>query len=373
MEKRIKVLVTGSQGFLGKNLVARLNELDQYTVIEFKRGDSLDELKSLILTADFIFHLAGENRPKNIEQYTIVNEGLTQSISNFIQESGRKIPLVFASSAQATQDNPYGISKLNAETVVRELSKTFSVPTFIYRLPGVFGKWCKPNYNSVVATFCNNVAHDLPIHINNHDAKLSLVYIDDVIDEFVSLILNRSSGHKYCEISPVYEVTLGRLARCIESFKHSRKSLIIEAVGHGFMRALYATYISHLSPEKFTYDLPIYSDQRGKFVEMLKTAESGQFSYFTALPGVTRGGHYHHTKSEKFLVVKGRASFKFRQIITNEKYEIEVSGDIPRVVETIPGWAHDITNIGEEEMVVILWANEIFNHNKPDTIASALI
>jgi UDP-2-acetamido-2,6-beta-L-arabino-hexul-4-ose reductase len=249
------------------------------------------------------------------------------------------------------------------------LNEATGNPCVVFRLPGVFGKWCKPNYNSVVATFCNNIARDLPISINNRDVKLSLVYVDDVIDEFVSLILKHSAGYKYCEVYPMYEVTLGQLAGCIESFKYSRKSLVTEKVGHGFMRSLYATYISYLPPEKFTYELPVYSDPRGKFVEMLKTKDSGQFSYFTAHPGVTRGGHYHHTKSEKFLVIRGQALFRFRNVINGERYEVSVEGGVPRVVETIPGWTHDITNIGNEELVVMLWANEIFDRSNPDTIA----
>jgi UDP-2-acetamido-2,6-beta-L-arabino-hexul-4-ose reductase len=243
-------------------------------------------------------------------------------------------------------------------------------PVVIYRLPGVFGKWCRPNYNSVVATFCHNIANDLPIQINDPSTTLELVYVDDVVSEFIRMLGSMPAGLTRGKVSPIYGTTLGDLANQIEAFKYCRESLVSERVGFGLIRALYATYVSYLPTSKFIYDLPKYGDERGIFVEMLKTQDSGQFSFFTAHTGVTRGGHYHHTKTEKFLVIKGTAHFRFRHVATNECYEIYTSGDKMQVVETVPGWTHDITNVGPEEMIVMLWANEIFDRARPDTISA---
>jgi UDP-2-acetamido-2,6-beta-L-arabino-hexul-4-ose reductase len=236
----------------------------------------------------------------------------------------------------------------------------------------VFGKWCKPNYNSAVATFCHNIANDLPIKINDGSAELTLVYVDDVVDEFIRVLKNKPAINDtgFCSVPIEYKTTVGELARQVEAFRDSRSSLISERVGTGFVRALYSTYMSYLSPDAFAYEVPKFGDPRGVFVEMLKTQDSGQFSFFTAHPGITRGGHYHHTKTEKFLVIKGRARFGFRHVLTDETYELFTSGEQPTIVETIPGWSHDITNVGKDEMVVMLWANEIFDRDRPDTIAS---
>jgi len=360
--------VTGSRGFLGKNLVVRLNELN-YQVYEFTRGDSIELLPNIIANSDVVVHLAGENRPPNALDYSKVNFGLTKEICNAINLSGKKIPIVFSSSSQADDDNFYGKSKLEAENFLERWSIETGNPVSIYRLPGVFGKWCKPNYNSVVATFCNNIAKGLPIEISNPDFSVRLVYVDDVINKIILSIEDKNFGIKRAEVDPEYLISLGDLAKQIALFKESRKTLISESVGCGLVRALYSTYISYLPVENFSYELLVYGDDRGEFVEMLKTKDSGQFSYFTAHPGVTRGGHYHHTKSEKFLVIRGQALFRFRNVISGERYEIAVEGGIPRVVETIPGWTHDITNIGKDELVVMLWANEIFDRSNPDTIA----
>ena len=245
-------------------------------------------------------------------------------------------------------------------------------PVYVFRLPNVFGKWCKPNYNSAVATFCHNIAFGLPIKINDSSALINLVYVDDVINRFVSIMDGALVKEVYCDINPVYEVTVGSLAEKIHGFKASRNTLVTERVGTGLDRALHSTYLSYLPPKDFSYGLVKHGDARGVFVEMLKTKDSGQFSYFSAHPGVTRGGHYHHSKTEKFLVLKGEALFKFRHIMTDEFYELKTSGQEPTVVETVPGWTHDITNIGEDEMFVMLWANEIFDREHPDTFARPL-
>lgn len=366
----MKVLVTGSNGFIGKNLWVRLSELDRYQLLRFDRGDSREDLREMVSHADAIVHLAGVNRPKDSKEFGEVNADLTAALCEFIVETGRAIPLLVASSIQADLGNLYGKSKRAAEKVAEELVRCTNNPVVIYRLPNVFGKWCRPNYNSVVATFCHNVANNLPITISDPNVQLRLVYIDDVVTEFIEAIDNMVPGFQQRCVEPIYNVRLSDLAIQIEAFQNCRETLISERVGIGLARALYATYISYLPPAKFAYRLPKYSDERGVFVEMLKTKDSGQFSFFTAHPGVTRGGHYHHTKTEKFLVIKGTARFRFRHVLTNETYEIFTNGDKPQIVETVPGLTHDITNIGQDEMVVMLWANEIFDRQRPDTIVS---
>jgi UDP-2-acetamido-2,6-beta-L-arabino-hexul-4-ose reductase len=364
-----RVLVTGSAGFIGKNLLVRLKERPGIQVLEFTRSDARGALPELVAQADVVVHLAGENRPKDPADFAAVNADLTTAVCAAIQATGRQIPLIFASSTQAAQNNPYGLSKLAGEQAVAQWAAASGQSAVVYRLPGVFGKWCRPNYNSVVATFCHNIANGLPIQINDSQALVRLVYVDDVIDHFLQDIDAPSPGFRWGEVQSVYQVTLGELAQQIEAFKNCRTSLVSERVGTGLTRALYATYVSYLPVQAFAYDVPQYGDARGVFVEMLKTPDAGQFSYFTAHPGITRGGHYHHSKTEKFLVIKGVARFGFRHILTGETYDLLTSGDKPQVVETVPGWTHDITNVGDEEMVVMLWANEIFDRARPDTIA----
>ena len=364
----MNVLVTGAYGFIGKNLIIHLNELD-IQVTTYTRKNSTQDLERLIKDADCIVHLAGENRPKDEKDFDVVNAGLTLSICDVVRSSGRSAPIILASSTQAELDNVYGKSKLDAEVAVKALEIDTGCPVHVYRLPGVFGKWCKPNYNSVVATFCHNISHDLPIQVNNPDYELSLVYIDDVIGEFVKVIQGLRDSKKELSVQPEYKIKLGDLADQIKIFKESRDSLITEKVGSGLIRKLYSTYLSYLSPVQFAYSIPSYEDKRGMFAEMLKTKDSGQFSFFSAAPGVTRGGHYHHSKTEKFLVVQGEARFGFRHVASGETYEIITTSKELKIVETVPGWLHDITNIGTEEIIVMLWANEIFDPDNPDTIA----
>ena len=365
-----RVLVTGANGFIGKNLVVRLSELSRFSVTTFVRGDDVAALPALVLQSDAVVHLAGENRPQDESAFATVNVGLTEALCDAIRVSGRKLPLLLASSTQAAHDNAYGKSKLAAEHAVQSLADTTSCPAVIFRLPGVFGKWCKPNYNSVVATFCHNLARDLPIQIHNPSASLNLVYVDDVITAMIAALDEPVAGTTQGTVSPQYTTTLGELADQIKAFGNCRTTLLTDRVGTGLVRALYATYVSYLPNERFAYDVTAYADPRGVFVEMLKTPDSGQFSYFTAHPGVTRGGHYHHTKTEKFLVIKGSALFRFRHLLTNEVVELTTTGEKPQVVDTIPGWAHDITNVGDDELVVMLWANENFDRAQPDTIAA---
>jgi UDP-2-acetamido-2,6-beta-L-arabino-hexul-4-ose reductase len=366
----MKVVVTGANGFIGKNLVMRLSERAGFEVLTLIRGDDDRAWQIALSQADAVVHLAGENRPNDPAAFDAVNTGLTRRLCEILQSMGKLTPVLFSSSAQAEQGNPYGLSKRAAEEALAELVKTNGNPVVIYRLPGVFGKWCRPNYNSVVATFCHNKVYDIPVQINDAQARVRLVYVDDVVNAFLKALEQPGAGLSYAAVAPEYNITLGDLSDQIDAFKNCRSNLVTERVGVGLPRALYATYVSYLPVEKFAYCVPAHEDARGVFVEMLKTPDSGQFSIFTAHPGITRGGHYHHTKTEKFLVIKGHARFGFRHMFTNEVYYLETYGNNPKIVETVPGWTHAITNIGIDEMVVMLWANEIFDRANPDTIAS---
>jgi UDP-2-acetamido-2,6-beta-L-arabino-hexul-4-ose reductase len=365
----MKVLVTGAAGFIGRNLRIALGE-HGHDVLPVTRDSSDVDLAAAVAGADAAIHLAGVNRPRDPAEFAAGNADFTARLCAMLSATGRAVPVAFASSIQAERDNPYGASKRAAEEHLRRYAETSGAPVGLYRLANVFGKWSRPDYNSAVATFCHNLARGLPIRIDNSAAEVRLVYIDDVVAEFLRFIDEPGDGARLLEAGPVYTTTVGELARQIEAFKDVRTSLVTERVGTGLVRALYATYVSFLPPQAFSYGVPKYGDARGVFVEMLKTPDCGQFSFFTAQPGITRGGHYHHTKTEKFLVIRGRAKYRFRHLITDETFEVESQGDDPLVVETIPGWAHDITNIGDDELVVMLWANEIFDRQKPDTVAS---
>lgn len=368
----MRILVTGAGGFIGKNLMVRLEEAGAAHVSTFLRDDPIEQLASLVAEADAVIHLAGENRPADPLDFQRTNGDLTSELCTFIRSTGRPIPLVYTSSIQADQETPYGLSKKSGEAAIVTLAQHTGNPCAILRLPNIFGKWCRPNYNSAVATFCHNIARDIPITVNDPFAVVTLAYIDNVVGDLIEAAAVTMPGLRWCETSPQYRLTVGELADQIQAFADSRSSLVSERVGAGLTRALYATYVSYLPTSGFAYEIPAHGDHRGVFVEMLKTPDCGQFSFFTAHPGITRGGHYHHTKTEKFLVLKGKAKFAFRHIVTEEYHEIRTSGEKPMVVETVPGWSHDITNVGEDEMIVMLWANEIFDRTNPDTIARSV-
>lgn len=368
----MNVLVTGADGFIGKNLCVALREREGFEVLPVTRATGAEGLADMVAQADAVVHLAGVNRPQDVAEFTTGNADFTASLCEAMLRTGRAIPAAFASSIQAERDNPYGASKRAAEDHLRRYGDASGAAVALYRLANVFGKWSRPNYNSAVATFCHNIARGLPIQINDPNAEVRLVYIDDVVEALLAFLASPGAGVRQCEAGPVHSITVGALARQIEAFKAVRETLVTERVGTGLVRALYATYVSFLPPEAFSYGVPKYGDARGVFVEMLKTPDCGQFSFFTAHPGITRGGHYHHTKTEKFLVIKGRARYRFRHLVTGETFTVDSDGESPMVVETIPGWAHDITNIGTEELVVMLWANEVFDRQKPDTVASPI-
>lgn len=375
----MRVLITGADGFIGKNLQLHLAERKDVKVACFTRANDVAQLPTMVQDADFVFHLAGVNRPQDPQEFVRGNVDLTQAVCRAVcvaaAATGKKIPVVYTSSIQAERDNAYGQSKREAENALLDAARTHQIPVRIFRLPNVFGKWCRPDYNSAVATFCHNTVRGLPVQVNDPAALVTLVYVDDVLEQFARLMDGVAAGEdeeSYVTVTPQYTVTVGDLARQIQAFRESRTTLMTERVGTGLVRALYATYVSYLPVELFSYPVPQHQDPRGVFVEMLKTPDAGQFSFFTAHPGITRGGHYHHTKTEKFLVIKGLARFKFRHMQTGQAHELITSGDKPEIVETVPGWTHDITNIGADEMVVMLWANEVYDRARPDTFVCPL-
>jgi UDP-2-acetamido-2,6-beta-L-arabino-hexul-4-ose reductase len=363
----VKVLVTGADGFIGQNLRAHFIERKDIEVLAIGRRSTESDWAAAAREADAVFHLAGVNRPQDPGEFASGNRDLTRQLCELLRATGRAVPVLYTSSTQAERDNPYGLSKREAEQALLDYRAATGAPVHIHRLPNVFGKWCRPNYNSAVATFCHNIARGLPIQINDPAATITLAYIDDVIEAFLALFQAQPGDEPFRQVRPQYDISVGELAGRLEGFRDCRTSLMPGPVGTGLTRALYATYVSYLPKDQFAYPVPKYGDARGVFVEMLKTPDAGQFSYFTAHPGITRGGHYHHTKTEKFLVIKGKARFGFRHLITGEAFELLTDGDEPRIVDTVPGWSHDITNVGDEEMVVMLWANEVFDRARPDT------
>jgi len=363
-----RIAITGADGFVGRNLSVRLGELGD-EVLALTRASTFDDWHRMVAQADAVVHLAGANRPIDPAEFMDVNAGTANLLADAVAASGRPVPVIYASSAKAADDTEYGRSKRAGEDRLFRLSRETGSPIHVFRLPNVFGKWGRPNYNSAVATFCHNIPRSLPIRVDDPASPLSLIYVDDVVSAFLK-VLDGGTEPGFAEAGPVYETSVGEVADTIRRFRADRDDNLIEAVGTGLRRALYATYVASLPPSEFAYPITSHRDPRGAFSEMLKTRESGQFSYFTAHPGVTRGGHYHHTKTEKFLIVHGEALFRFRHVVTGERHEIHTSGVEPVVVETVPGWAHDVTNVGNEVMVSLLWANELFDRERPDTVAA---
>jgi UDP-2-acetamido-2,6-beta-L-arabino-hexul-4-ose reductase len=365
----VHVLITGAAGFIGRNLALRLRERG-IGVKELSRSTPESDLAHLLHDSDAVVHLAGVNRTSNPEDFITDNVELTDRLCATLDSLNRSLPLIYSSSIQAENDTEYGRSKREAEHRLERYAAETGASLCVSRLPNVFGKWCRPNYNSVVATFCHNIARDLPIDVHDPSAVIRLIHVDDVISDWISWLEDPAPGITSPSPQPQYEISMGELANAIRSFRAIVETSTLPEVGSGINRALYATYVSYLEPASFSNELKQHSDDRGVFVEFLKTQKSGQFSYFTARPGVTRGGHYHHSKTEKMLVVRGQAEFHFRHIMTNEVFSIRTSQEKAVVVETIPGWTHDIQNIGEDDLVAIVWANEIFDPNRPDTTAS---
>lgn len=362
------ILITGSAGFVGKNLVAALRRRDDLNLVTFDIDDDSTVLAAGLVEADFVYHLAGVNRPQNTEEFTTGNTGLTHTIVSLLQALGKKTPLLISSSTQAAQENPYGISKREAEEAVFAYGRQAGASVYVYRLPNVFGKWCRPNYNSAVATFCHNIAQGLPIQINDTEVLMNLVYIDDVVDSFIAA-LDRPAPELggFCQVQPVHTMKLGEIAALIQSFKANRTTRSIPNMSDPFTKKLYSTYLSYLPVDQFSYPLTMNIDDRGSFTEFIKTIDRGQVSINISKPGITKGNHWHHTKNEKFLVVAGEGIIRFRKIDEKEIIEYRVTAEKLEVVDIPPGYRHNITNTGETDMVVVMWCNELFDPERPDT------
>jgi UDP-2-acetamido-2,6-beta-L-arabino-hexul-4-ose reductase len=363
------VLVTGSKGFIGKNLIESLSRQKDVEIYEFDVDDDMSILTSALKEADLVFHLAGINRPKNDEEFIQGNTVSTQTLLSILDDLNRTPTIVMSSSVQAELSNPYGVSKKKAEDLLFEYGERTGASVYVYRLTNVFGKWCRPNYNSVVATFCHNIANGLEISISDRAREIQLVYIDDVVESFLNILEKcpEISPRKHLTISPAHKITLGSLADRIYQFRDMRKSLVIPNLSEYFTRCLYATYLSYLSKDNFTYDLEKKSDQRGILVELFKSKNFGQIFISKTRGGVTRGNHYHNTKTEKFCVIQGKAVIRFRHIFSNEVLSYHVSGDDIKIVDIPPGYTHNIENISDDELIVLFWADQIFDPDKPDT------
>ncbi|MFZ4856347.1 MAG: capsular polysaccharide biosynthesis protein CapF [Desulfuromonadaceae bacterium] len=362
------VLITGSNGFVGRNLTVSLAQRNDIKITGFDVDEDPATLPSLVADADFIFHLAGVNRPQNVDEFTTGNTGLTETLISHLRVSGKATPLLISSSTQATQDNPYGVSKRAAEDAVFAYGREIGAAVFVYRLPNVFGKWCRPNYNSAVATFCHNIALDLPIQINDPSVVMNLVYIDDVVHSFIGALDGSVPvPDDFCQVQPVHTVMLGVIAELIYSFKTSRTGRSVPDMSEPFTRKLYSTYLSYLPSDQFSYPLTMNIDERGSFTEFIKTPNRGQVSVNISKPGITKGNHWHHTKNEKFLVVSGRGVIRFRQVGSEEIIEYQVSGEKLEVVDIPTGYTHNISNTGETDMVTVMWCNEMFDPKRPDT------
>ncbi|MEN6479127.1 MAG: NAD-dependent epimerase/dehydratase family protein [Anaerolineales bacterium] len=361
-------LVTGAYGFVGRNLCTALARQPEVALDRFGTQNTSDDLDRFLDRADIIFHLAGVNRPADEHEFQKVNVGLTEDICERLRRLGRRPRIVLASSTQAALDNPYGLSKRLAEDVLHAFAADTGASVVIYRLRNLFGKWSRPNYNSVVATFCHNIARDLPITISDPSRQLELTYIDDVVAAFLSeLTLERNRDARYAEVERFYRVTLGELASMIRSFRAVRNTLVLPSLGNQLTRALYATYLSFLPRNAFAYPLDSHADQRGALAELLKSLPFGQIFVSRTHPGVTRGNHYHDTKTEKFVVLEGEALIRFRHILEAEVIEYPVSGAEFRVVDIPPGYTHSIANVGDSELVTLFWASELFDSAHPDT------
>lgn len=364
----MKILITGSKGFIAKNLIAELKNQNYNEIYEFDKDTDPSLLDYYCQEADFVFHLAGVNRPKDQSEFMEGNFGFTSLLLNTLTKYKNTCPIMISSSIQADLDNPYGSSKKAGEELLVDYSKETGAKVLIYRFPNVFGKWCMPNYNSAIATFCHNIARDLPINVNDPSVVMNLVYIDDVVEELIrALNGNENTVSDFCEVPVVHTTTLGEIVESIHTFRNSRKECSIPNMSDPLTKKLYSTYLSYLPESQFSYDLKMNVDNRGSFTEFIKTPDRGQVSINISKPGITKGNHWHHTKNEKFLVVSGRGVIRFRKIDTNEIIEYFVSGEKLEVVDIPIGYTHNIENLGETDMVTVMWANELFDPEKPDT------
>lgn len=362
----MKILVTGANGFIGKDFISFLSEVKDVEVIKVDREHTLESVKDELNDVSFVFHLAGVNRPKDVKEFYEGNADLTSELVNILKSVNSSAPIIYSSSTQAILDNDYGKSKKAAEDIIRE----YGNGSMIFRLHNVFGKWCKPNYNSVVATFCYKVSHNEEITVNDENTKLELIYIDDICKEFLKVIKGERSAENIdgiYYINPRYTVTLGELANQIKEFKYNTSTIYVPKTGNDFVKKLYSTYISYVPLEDVKSALKMNIDDRGSFTELIRTSDSGQFSVSFSKPGIVRGNHYHHTKLERFIVIKGTAKVNFTHVVTGENIEFIVSGDKIEAITIPVGYTHSIENIGNDEMILAIWCNELFDEKYPDT------
>ncbi|NCC07945.1 MAG: SDR family oxidoreductase [Clostridia bacterium] len=372
MNKNDAILITGANGFVGKNLVAQLKNEGYDNLLCFDIDTPKALLAEYAAKAKFVFHLAGVNRPKDPSEFYTGNRGFTEELLHLLVQNGNKAPVLMTSSIQAELDNDYGKSKREGEDLIFAHERETGAPALVFRMPNLFGKWCRPSYNSVVATFCHNIANDLPIEIRDPAYTVPLVYIDDVVKSFIDAMDGKAmrdcSIPGFCHLGcEVYDESLGHIAELINGFKNSREILSVPDMGDGFTSKLYSTYLSYIPEDKFSYPLDMHCDDRGSFTEFIRTNGQGQVSVNISKPHIVKGNHWHNSKNEKFLVVKGDGVIRFRKLNTDKVIEYKVSGDKLEVVDIPTGYTHNIENIGETDMVTVMWANEPFDPEKPDT------
>lgn len=371
----MKVLVTGAKGFIGKNLIAELARREDIEVLPFDVDTSMEQLEEYCKECDFVYNLAGVNRPERAEEFEEGNFGFASTLLDTLEKYGNRCPVMNSSSIQAVLENPYGRSKKAGEERMSAYGRKTGAPVYIYRFPNVFGKWCRPNYNSAVATFCYNIAHDLPVKVNDRNTILHLAYIDDVVEELLRVLMCRPhiNAEGYCYVPVEYEAALGEIVDLLYSFKESRENLMIPDMTEGsFSKKLYSTYLSYLPEDAFSYPVVMHKDERGSFTELLKSEDRGQMSVNISKPGITKGNHWHHSKNEKFMVVSGRGRICFRKYGEKEIIEYPVSGEKLEVVDIPTGYTHSIINDGDADLVTLIWCNECFNPDRPDTIYEAV-
>lgn len=363
----MKVLVTGTAGFIGKNLVSELKTHRDIVVYEYDIDSGIAKLNEYCRDAEFVFHLAGVNRPENNSEYMKGNFRFTQELLYILKKQQNTCPVMLSSTIHAGLNNPYGVSKKAGEDLLFNYSKETGAKVFVYRFPNVFGKWCRPNYNSAVATFCHNIARGLPISVNNPDTILKLAYIDDVVMEMINALNGRENRNgKYCEVQLIYKASLGEIVSLLYYFKESRNNNFVPDMSNPFVKKLYSTYVSYLPDTQFSYPLKMHADYRGSFTEFIKAPCCGQVSINISKPGVIKGNHWHKLKIEKFLVVSGKGVIRFRKANAADVIEYHVSGDRLEVVDVPVGYTHNIENTGNTDLVTVIWANECFDPENPD-------